>query len=101
CQNDPANAIVVMRGHGLLRGALTSYRPERDLPRLITHADLRPGQVIPLDGAHCVVFGHPEDEPAKRALADLLRAVPGSMVSPFRDRAGIGTVMVFTPTQQR
>jgi hypothetical protein len=100
CQNDPAKAVVVMRGHGLLRGALTSYRPERDLPRFVTHADLKPGQAIPLNGAHCVVFGDPNDEPAKAALADLLRTAPGSMVSPFRDRAGVGTVMVFTPTQQ-
>lgn len=100
CQNDPAKAVVVMRGHGLLRGALTSYRPERDLPRFVTHADLKPGQPIPLNGAVCVVFGDPNDEPARAALADLLRTVQGSMVSPFRDRAGVGTVMVFTPTQQ-
>jgi hypothetical protein len=100
CQNDPARTVVVMRGHGLLRGALTSYRPERDLPRFVTHDQLRPGQPIPLDGAHCVIFGHPEDEPAKVALADLLRTVQGSLVSPFRDRAGIGTVLVFTPTQR-
>ena len=99
CQNDPARAIVVMRGHGLLRGALTSYRPERDLPRFVTHAELKPGQPIPLNGARCVVFGDPNDEPARAALADLLRTVQGSMVSPFRDRAGVGTVMVFTPTQ--
>lgn len=100
CQNDPPKAVVVMRGHGLLRGALTSYRPERDLPRFVTHADLKPGQVIPVNDAHCIVFGDPNDEPARVALADLLRTVPGSMVSPFRDRAGVGTVMVFTPKQQ-
>jgi 4-amino-4-deoxy-L-arabinose transferase-like glycosyltransferase len=100
CQDDPARAVVVMRGLGLVRGALTSYRPEKDLPRLLPQADLKPGQLIPVGNAHCVVFGDPLEEPAKVALDELLKATPGSTVTPFRDRAGVGTVMVFTPRQQ-
>ena len=66
CGPDTTKAVVVMRGHGLLRGALTSYRPERELPRFVTHESLKPNQVIPLDGARCVVFGDPGDEQPSR-----------------------------------
>lgn len=100
CGPDPARTVLVMRGHGLVRGALNSYRPnlvERDLPRLITHADLKPGEPIRLDNARCVIFGDPNDEPAKRALDDLLRANAGSTTQTFNDLSGRGAVQIFLP----
>jgi hypothetical protein len=95
CGPEPNRTIVVMRGHGLLRGALTSYGPERDLPQFITHEQLRPGQPIPLDSARCIIFGDPNDDPARRAMEDITRAHPGGTMSRFSDRAGIATVQIF------
>jgi hypothetical protein len=100
CGPETARTILVMRGHGLIRGALNSYQPmlaERNLPRLITHDDLRPGEPISLDNARCVIFGDPNDESARKALDNLKQAHPGSYATPFKDRAGIGTVQVFLP----
>src|SRR5205085_12026353 len=74
CGPELTRTVVVMRGHGLMRGALNSYEPvpERNLPRLITHDELKPGTPISLDGARCVIFGDPNDDPTKRAMDDLL-----------------------------
>jgi hypothetical protein len=97
CDSTPSRGIVVMRGHGLLLGALTSYRPASELPRFVDHEQLRPGQAIPLDAARCVVFGDPNEEPARRAIDDLRRSYPAGELTPVKDFASIGTVMVFTP----
>jgi hypothetical protein len=100
CGQDPTRTVLVMRGHGLTRGALNSYRPnlaDRDLPRLIAHADLKPGEPIALDGARCVIFGDPNDDPARKAIDDLTRANPGSEVKPFTDISGRGAVQIFVP----
>lgn len=100
CGPDTGQTVVVMRGHGLLRGALNSYHPrlaERDLPRLVVQSELTPGEPIPLDSARCVVFGDPNDEPAKQAMNDLKQAHPGSEIVPFKDLSGKASVMVFLP----
>jgi hypothetical protein len=97
CGLEPNRTIVVMRGHGLLRAALTSYASERELPRFITHEELRPGQPIALDSSRCVIFGDPNDEPSRRAQEDLMRAHPGGITSQFSDYSGRQNIMVFRP----
>lgn len=97
CGPDTNRAIVVMRGDGLLRAALTSYASERELPRFIAHEALRPGQPIALDASRCVIFGNPPDEPARRALDDLTRAHPGGVTSRFTDYSGLQNVVIFRP----
>ena len=97
CGPDPNRTIVVMRGHGLLRGALTSYGPESDLPKFITHEQLRPGEPIQLDAARCVIFGDPNDEPSKRAQDDLLWADPKGIISKFSDYSGRQNILIFRP----
>jgi hypothetical protein len=86
-----------MRGTGLLRGALLSYGPERDLPRLIAQPDLKPDEPIQLGDARCVIFGHPNDDEAKQAMESLKRAHPDAETVPFKDFVGIGTVQVVRP----
>ena len=101
CGPDTNRAILVMRGHGLFRGAFNSYAnpigSERDLPQLITHDQLKPGEPIMLDSARCVIFGDPNDEVARRALDDITRAHPGGNVTRFTDHAGIAGVVIFRP----
>ncbi len=97
CGPDTNRAIVVMRGDGLLRAALTSYASERELPRFIPHEALRPGQPIALDSARCVIFGNPPDEPARRAMDDLTRAHPGGVMSRFTDYSGLQVILIFRP----
>jgi hypothetical protein len=97
CDAAPSRGIVLIRAQGLLEGALNSYRPATELPRFIAYEQLRPGQPIALDGARCIVFGDPNEDAARRAIDDLQRAYPSGQLTPFRDFAGIGTVMVFTP----
>jgi hypothetical protein len=97
CGPETNRTIVVMRGHGLLRGALTSYGPERDLPRFITHQELNPDVPIQLGDARCVIFGDPNDEPAKKAMEAVTKANPGAETLPFRDFVGIGTIQVVRP----
>jgi hypothetical protein len=97
CGPEPNRTIVVMRGHGLLRGALTSYGPESDLPQFITHEQLRPGEPIQLNGARCVIFGDPNDDPSKRAQDDLLRADPKGIISKFSDYSGRQNILIFRP----
>lgn len=65
------------------------------LPKFITHAELQPGQPIPLDQYRCVIFGDPNDEPAKRALDDLVRTHPGGVVTRSTDLADIQAIQVF------
>ncbi|MFN8635934.1 MAG: zinc ribbon domain-containing protein [Chloroflexota bacterium] len=97
CGSESARTVVVMRNPALVRGALTSYGSERDLPRLVPHAELRPNQPIQLGDARCVVFGDPNDEPARRALDDFSKTNPGTDVSSFKDLAGISAVTVARP----
>jgi 4-amino-4-deoxy-L-arabinose transferase-like glycosyltransferase len=101
CGPESNRAIVVMRGHGLFRGAFNSYAnpigSERDLPQLITHDQLKPGEPIMLDSARCIIFGDPNDEPSRRAIDDITRAHPGGNVTRFSDHAGIAGVVIFRP----
>jgi hypothetical protein len=101
CGPDSNRTILVMRGHGLFRGAFNSYATpmgsERDLPQLITHDQLRPGEPIMLDSARCIIFGDPNDEISRRAIDDVTRAHPGGNVTRFSDHAGIAGVVIFRP----
>ena len=98
CGPDPARAIVVDRGHGLLTLTLRSYGPESTLPRFVTYDQLTPEKPLAIDGAPCVVFANPIEEPAVRAMDALRRAYPQSVLTPFTDLARIGTIMVFRPS---
>lgn len=96
CGADMTRNVVVVRGDGLLRASLLSYGPENQLPRIVRNDDLRPGQPLPIEGAQCVIFGHPGDDPQKRAVEELQRAHPNTAVTPFQDYAKIGTILVLT-----
>jgi hypothetical protein len=98
CGPETAHTIIVARDNGLIGHVLRSYGLERELPRFIAHGDLKPGQPITIGTARCVVFGDPDDEPARRAIDDLRRVYPSGELIPVRDQAGIGSIAVFLPS---
>ncbi len=102
CGDDLRRAIVVARTNGgVLRAALVSYDPGGPLPRFVGHDGLPQGQPLDVGTARCVVFVYPDDEPERRALAELSRAHPSGRVLRFTDPAGKGRVAIFTLAEPR
>ena len=96
CGGDPEAAIIVAREtEPLLKPALTSYYPDRDLPALIDHGSLSAGQPIPGPSTRCIIFAHPTDPKARAVLGTLSQEYPDGKPLDFWDRADKAKVTVF------
>lgn len=98
CNGESTLAIIVGRStEPLLKPALESYYPQREMPRLIDHSQLDGDRRLSVGSARCVVFANPDDPTAQRIIEQLKSEFPSGRTVEFSDEADLSRVIIFEP----
>ena len=97
CAGDmPKVVLVIKEIEPLLRPAIESYRPDGELPHLISYSQLNSGIIWLPMFPRCVIFLAPQDTEVSKLREHLHNRFPDGQFSSFSSPSGTTTVEIFS-----